>query len=282
MGTARLPVAGSGDWPACSARVSKSGYFGPAIGIGVRPRFSSMQILPRGSRVGLERALGLFLLRSLFLPVAVEELVHHRGDLRHRGLVELASQDRGDVFDHAAALRLVDRLRGRPDEEQLRLLLAVLEIGGDVDLDRLVAVGAEVLERRLERTVKAAADLAGPAEVQQQVLLVVADAGLVGLQALHVGEAVRVQVFEQRRESLLELALGDAFENRDVRVDVDFEPHGENLGRGWPHSTFKISPSWKPASCPRTGVAAWSISSRLWLRRAEGGRGTRRPRCSSP
>src|SRR6185295_8336598 len=217
-----------------------------------------MQILPRGSRVGFERALGLLLLRGLFLPVAVEQLVHERGDLPDCGLVELAPEDRGDVLDHAAALRLVDRLRGRPDEEKLGLLLAVLEIGGDVDLDRLVAIGAEVLERGFERAVKAAADLAGPAEIQQQVLLVEADARLVGLQALHVGEAVGVQVFEQRRESLLELALGNAFENRYVRVDVDFEPHGENLGRGWRHSTFKISRSWSPASCPRTGVAAWS------------------------
>src|SRR5512138_1756430 len=241
-----------------------------------------MQILPRRARIGLERALGLLLLRSLFLPVAVEQLVHERGDLRDRGLVELAPENRGDVLDHAAALRLVDRLRSRSDEKQLRLLLAVLEVGGDVDLDRLVAIGAEVLERGLERAVEAAADLAGPAEVQQQVLLVVADARLVGLQALHVGQAVGVQVFEQRRECLLELALGDAFENRYVRVDVDFEPHGENLGRGWMHSTFKISRSWRPAFCPRTGVAAWSISSRRWSRRAEGRGDTRRSRCSSP
>ena len=89
----------------------------------------------------------------------------------------------------------------------------------EVDLDRLVAIRAEVLERGLERAVEAAADLAGPAQVEQQVLLVEADAGLVGLQALHVGEAVGVQVLEQRRESLLELALGDAFENRNIRVD---------------------------------------------------------------
>src|SRR5438445_6909079 len=98
-----------------------------------------MQILARGARVALERALGLLLLRSLVLPVAIEEIVHQRGDFGDFFLLELAREDRGDVFDHAAALRLVDRLRRRADEEQLRFLLAVLVMHGEVDLDRFVA-----------------------------------------------------------------------------------------------------------------------------------------------
>ena len=56
--------------------------------------------------------------------------------------------------------------------------------------------------------------------------------GLVGLQALHVGEAVGVEILEQRRERLLELAPRDAFENGDVGVEMDFVPHGGDLGRG--------------------------------------------------
>jgi hypothetical protein len=79
---------------------------------------------------------------------------------------------------------------------------------------------------------EAAADLAGPADVEDQLLLVVLDARLVGLDALHVGEAVGVQVLEPRRERLLELAPRDAFENRNIGVDVHFMPHGGNLNRG--------------------------------------------------
>src|SRR5688572_26452697 len=125
-GTARLPVAGSGDCPACRAKVSKPGYFGPATE-------KSVQVLPRGARVRLEGTLGLLLLRGALLPVAVEHLVHQRGDLGDLALLELAAEDGGDVLDHAAALRLVDRLRRRPDEHEARFLLAVLEVHGDVD-----------------------------------------------------------------------------------------------------------------------------------------------------
>ena len=191
-----------------------------------------MKILSGGPGVGFEGALGLLFLRSLLLPVAVEELVHQRSDLRDLVLLELAAEDRHQVLYHAAALRLVDRVRGRPDEKQLRLLVAVLVVNGKVDLDRLVAIGAEVLERLLERGMEAAADLAGPADVEDQLLLVVLDAGLVGLEALHVGEAVGVQILEPRRERLLDLAPRHAFEDRNIGVDVDFVPHGENLNRG--------------------------------------------------
>jgi branched-chain amino acid transport system permease protein len=83
------------------------------------------------------------------------------------------------------------------------------------------------------RRVEAAADLAGPADVEHQLLLVVLEAGLVGLDALHVGEAVGVEVLEPRRERLLDLALGDAFEDGNVGVDMDFVPHGVNLSWGW-------------------------------------------------
>ena len=47
----------------------------------LRRRQDSVQVLARGPRVGLEGALGLLLLRGLLLPVAVEHLVHQRGDL---------------------------------------------------------------------------------------------------------------------------------------------------------------------------------------------------------
>src|SRR5207302_317630 len=113
-------------------------------------------------------------------------------------------------------------------------LLAVVVIRRDVDLDRLVAVGPEVLERDIERRVEAAADLAGPADGEDQLLLLVLDARLVGLEAFHVAQAVGVEILEQRRERLLDLAPRDAFEDGNVGVDVDFMPHGEHLGREWP------------------------------------------------
>ncbi len=65
----------------------------------------------------------------------------------------------------------MDRLRGRADEQQLRLLVAVLVVERQVDFHRLVAVRAQVLERGVERGVEAAADLAGPAREQHQLLL---------------------------------------------------------------------------------------------------------------
>src|SRR3954470_15836727 len=178
-----------------------------------------MQVLARGARVVLERALGFLLLRSLVFPVAIEEIVDERGHLGDFFLLELAREDRGDIFHHAAALRLVDRLRRRADEEELRLLLTVLVMHGDVDFDRLVAKRAERLERRLERAVEAAADLAGPADVKDQFLLVVLEAGLVLLEALHVGEAVGVKVLEERREGLLELTARNTFENWNIGVE---------------------------------------------------------------
>jgi hypothetical protein len=120
----------------------------------------------------------------------------------------------------------VDRLRGGADEEQLRFLVAVLLVHGELDLDRLVAIGADVFQRRIERRVEAAADLAGPADVEDQLLLVVLDAGLVGLEAFHVGDAVGIEVLEPGRERLLDLAPGNTFENGNIGVNVDFEPHG--------------------------------------------------------
>src|SRR6202008_4404658 len=125
----------------------------------------------------------------------------------------------------AAALRLVDRGRGRADEQQLRLLLAVLVVEREVDFHRLVAVRPEAVESGFEHAVEAAPDLAGPAHGENQLLLVVLDAGLVGLEALHVGEAVGVEVLEQRRERLLELTPRNALENRNVGVEVNFVPH---------------------------------------------------------
>ena len=82
----------------------------------------------------------------------------------------------------------MDRLGGRPHEQQPRFLLAVVVIQRHVDLDRLVAQGAEVLERALVRGVKAAADLSGPADEQHQLLIIEAQPGLLGLDALRVGE----------------------------------------------------------------------------------------------
>src|SRR5690349_5620035 len=190
-----------------------------------------MQVLARRPRVALERALGLFL-RALVLPFAIEQVVHQRGDLGDLFLLELAREDRRDVLDHAAALRLVDRLRRRADEQELRLLLAVLVIDGDVDLDCLVAIRPDVVERGLERAMEAATDFAGPADVEDELLLVVLEARLVLLEALDVGEPVGVQVLEERPESLLELSPRDAFENRNIGVEMHFVPHGENLEWG--------------------------------------------------
>ena len=79
---------------------------------------------------------------------------------------------------------------------------------------------------------EAAADLAGPAHGEQQLLLVVAEARLVGLEALHLGKAVGVEILEQRRERLLELPARDAFENGNIGVEMDFVPHGEHLNWG--------------------------------------------------
>jgi len=127
----------------------------------------------------------------------------------------------------------VDRLRCGADEKELRLLFAVLVIDRDVDLDGLVAKRPDVLKRGFERAMEAAADLAGPADVEDEFLLVVLEAGLVLLEALQLRDAVGVELLEQRRERLLELAPRDALENRDVGVEMHFVPHGENLERGW-------------------------------------------------
>src|SRR2546423_4097825 len=190
-----------------------------------------VEVLARRARVALERALGFFL-RALVLPLAIEEVVHERGHLGGLYFHELAREDRGAVVDHAAALRLVDRLRRGADEEELRLLLAVLVIDGDVDLDSLVAKRPDVLKRGFERAMEAAADLAGPANVEDEFLLVVLEARLVLLEALHVSEPIGIQVLEERPEGLLELSPRDAFENRDIGVEMHFVPHGENLEWG--------------------------------------------------
>src|SRR5262249_21305798 len=147
-------------------------------------------------------------------------------------LLELARQDRRDVLDHAAALRLVDRLWRRTDEQKLRLLLAVLVIDGEVDLDRFVAIRPDALERGFERAMEAATDFTGPADIEDQLFLVVLEARLVLLEALDVSEAVGVQVLEERREGLLELPPRDTFENRNIGVEMHFVPHGENLESG--------------------------------------------------
>jgi hypothetical protein len=113
-----------------------------------------------------------------------------------------------------------------PDEEQPRFLLAVVVVQRHVHFDRLVAERAEILERALERGVEAAADLSGPADEQQQLLVVEAQARFFGLDALRVSERFGVEIVEPRRQRLLDLLLRYAFEDRDVCVDVYFHPHG--------------------------------------------------------
>src|SRR5258707_2195749 len=172
-------------------------YARASIKWGLTP-FNLMQVLARGARVALERALGLLLLRSLVFPLAIEEIVDERRHLGDFFLLELAREDRGDVFPHAPALRLADRLRRRADEEQLGLLLAVLVVDGDIHFDCFVAKRSDGLERGFERAVEAAADLAGPADVEDQFLLVELEARLVLLEALHIGEALGVRGPEPR------------------------------------------------------------------------------------
>jgi hypothetical protein len=123
-------------------------------------------------------------------------------------------------------LRLVDRVRGRPDEQQPRFLLAVVQVQRDLDLNRLVAQRPEVLERALERRMEAAAGFARPAHQEHELLLVVAQAGLLGLEALDVGKPLGVEVVEQRRDGMLDLLFRHAFEHRDVGVQVHFHAHG--------------------------------------------------------
>ena len=183
-------------------------------------------MLARRPRIRLEGALRLLRLRGLLLPVAVEQVVHHRDRLGDALLVELAREQSGNVLDHAPPLRLVNRLRGRSYEQQPGLLLAVVVVERHVDLDRLVAKRAEVLESALERAMEAAPDLSGPADQQHQLLVVKAQAGLFGLGALRVDERLGVQIVEPGRQRLFDLLLRHAFEDRDVSVDVYFHPHG--------------------------------------------------------
>jgi len=65
---------------------------------------------------------------------------------------------------------------------------------------------------------EAAPDLAGPADVEDQHLFVELEARLVLLEALHVAEPVGVEIFEQGREGLLDLAPRDAFGESDIGV----------------------------------------------------------------
>src|SRR4051812_35503433 len=130
-----------------------------------------MQVFSRRTRVRLEGALGLGGVRCLLLPVPVEERIHERAYFADLVLLELPAEDRRDILDHAAALRFVDRLRGRADEKQLRFLVAVLVVDRQVDLDCLVAVRPEVGERLLERRMETPANLAGPADVEDELLL---------------------------------------------------------------------------------------------------------------
>ena len=77
--------------------------------------------------------------------------------------------------------------------------------------------------------------------------------------------------------------LRDAFENRNVGVEMDFEPHGENLGRGWTHSTSKISRSWRPAFCPTyAGGSLVNLVASLVAGARRASRCTRRSRMLEP
>jgi len=73
---------------------------------------------------------------------------------------------------------------------------------------------------------EAAADLAGPAHQEHEFLLVETQTGFLLLEAFDVGEALGIEVLEQRRKRLLDLLSGNAFEHRDVSVQVHFHAHG--------------------------------------------------------
>ena len=124
---------------------------------------------------------------------------------------------------------------------------------------------------------EAAADLAGPADVEDQLLLVVLEARLVLLEALHVGEAVGVQVLEQRRERLLDLALARRLRESECRRGDGLRAAWRKPREGMDDSTPKI-PACDPTIAGRQPRQSGRVAGR-GARRAT--RCTRRSRSSS-
>src|SRR5262249_26164945 len=149
--------------------------------------------------------------------------------------------------------------RRRAGEEEPRLLLPVRLVQRELDLHCLVAERSEVLQRLLQHAVETAADLACPAQQQHELLLVEADAGLVLLEALHVDDAVSVQVFEPGRERLLDLPLRHAFQDRDVGVHVHFHSHGV-VSRGDGRAFYHAPSAESRPSAAVNGPAAACVS----------------------
>ena len=84
-------------------------------------------MLAGGPRRGLEGALRFPFFARALLPVLLEQPVHQGGDFGDTLLAELAREQRGDVLDHAAALRFVDRLRVRPSRTSVPASLELLK-----------------------------------------------------------------------------------------------------------------------------------------------------------
>src|SRR5487761_2409944 len=145
-------------------------------------------------------------------------------DLRLR---EVARQQAGHVVDHAAFLALMDSFRRGADEHHAEFVLAVIVVIADLDFGGRLGIRAERLQRFFDQFAEAAADIAGPADLQGLALRVEAEAGFVLVDAARVSEAVLVDVtkpWTQRGFHLGQAGLGP---QRDGAVYVCFNAHSE-------------------------------------------------------
>ena len=159
------------------------------------------------------------------LPLVVEHLIDHAGDLVDAGLVEMRRQQRGEVFLDALAAYFMDGFGARPDEDLLELFLAAVVIARQGDFGRVLGERAQRLESFGQARLKAAADFAGPAHVERLFFYVEPYARLFALEALHFFDGVDFKVIKPRTQRVLDLRQVHAFAQECGAVNMNFHAH---------------------------------------------------------
>src|SRR5690242_5515811 len=131
----------------------------------------------------------------------------------------------GQVLDHAAALRFMNRIGGGPDEHDSDFVASVFVIVGELHLSRLLAKAAERLQRFFDDLTEVASDISGPAQLELAAPRIVDNARLVAMHALGLVHVFDVEIVEPRLQGRFQLGQRHTGAQLYVSVYVYFDSH---------------------------------------------------------
>jgi hypothetical protein len=126
-------------------------------------------------------------------------------DLGHFLLAKVAGEQVGHILDHAAPLSFVNGLGIGSDEYDTDFVPSILMIVAELHFAGLIGVAAQRLQGIFDYFSKVAADVSGPADLQQTSTPLEYEAGFIALNAFQLVHALDVEIVEPRLQRSLYL-----------------------------------------------------------------------------